>query len=173
MLRLTLAAAMAAALAGCATPPDADPSKGTTAPFYSCYRHINNSSGCPWTFKVDPNTQYGNVYFGDGTRSNCTQLNGPCTVPGNTNMEIHYTYTRGSAQGVFQITDQSGAEKKFNFVNPVVEQCPDIKHVGNTGAVAMNDPADGDMNAWGACTWADGESRPWPPKQSRPQPARR
>ena len=169
MLRLTLAVGLIAVLAGCAaTPPDADPAKGTTAPFYSCYRYINNHTSCPWTFRVPPETQYGNVYFGNGTQPNCTMVNGPCTVPGSTTLEIHYTYTRGSAQGVWNITDQAGVKKEFNYVNPVVEQCPVIKHVGNTGAIAVNDPADGDMSAW-ACTWADGENKPWPPQQSRPQ----
>lgn len=170
MLRLTLALGLISTLAGCTTPPDADPAKGTTAPFYSCYRHIYNNSSCPWTFQAD--SRYGNVYFGDGTLPNCTQMNGPCTVAGNTTIEIHYTYTGGSASGFFNITDSTGKTETWPYSAANLNQCVYIQHSGGTGAVALNDPADGDMNAWGACTWADGANKPWPQKQGRP-PIRR
>jgi len=169
VLRLTLALGLISTLAGCTTSPDADPAKGTTAPFYSCYRHIYNNSSCPWTFQIPQETQYGNVYFGDGTLPNCTQMNGPCTVAGNTTIEIHYTYTRGSSQGVYNITDRTGTKRDFSYSAPTAAQCPYIRHAGGTGAVALNDPADGDINVWGACTWADGENKPWQMRQSGPR----
>lgn len=159
MLRLTLAAAMAVALAGCAEGPKLKPQPG--GPEFACYRTIYNNSGCPWTFNIDRDySQYGNVYFGDGSRSNCTELNGPCTVPANTSIGLKYTTTTSTSMGRFVISDQTGAAKKFRYDTDVMGQCPPIQHSGNTGAVAMNDPADGDMNAWGACTWADGANRP-------------
>jgi hypothetical protein len=123
-------------------------------PLYSCYRHITNRSSCPWKFQVQQDgTQYGNVYFGDGTLANCTQQNGPCTIPANTTIQIQYTTTDGSAQGVMDVTDQNGKMNNWFYVNKVVDICPDYHHSGNTGAVALNDPADGDLNAWGQCTW--------------------
>ncbi len=167
MLRLTLAVGLIATLAGCAaTPPDADPAKGTTAPFYSCYRHIYNDSACPWTFQAD--SRYGNVYFGGSNTPGCTQANGPCTLQGRTSIEIHYTFTGGVASGFFNITDQAGVKKSWPYSATDLNQCIRIQHSGSTGAIAMNEPVNGDMTAWGACTWADGDNKPWPQKQSRP-----
>lgn len=159
-----------ATLLGCTTRPEVDPAKGTKAPLFSCYRTIYNNSDCPWTFGQSPSDvhQKGNMYFGDGTLPNCTHENGPCTVPPKTSIPLHYTYTANVSRGTLVIRDRTDTSKSFSYLNNWPDDCPYIQHSGGTGAVALNDPADGDLNAWGACTWADGANKPWP----RPWPAR-
>jgi hypothetical protein len=66
------------------------------------------------------------------------------------------------------ITDASGESKSFFFMGGS-NQCPHINHSGNTGAVTLNEPGNGDFNPW-APTWASGEgkSRPAPGEKGAP-----
>ena len=117
----------------------------------ACTRHIYNRSANPWSFRAT-NSQ-GNLHFGKGLFACKTRVNGPCTLPAHTNAEIEYTTTAGIANGTIYIRDKSGLERGFDY-RGLSSNCPSISHRGNTGAVALNDPADGDVNAWGA-TWAN------------------
>lgn len=124
------------------------------APNFSCRRHVYNNSTAPWTFQAS--TSAGNVYF---ENTGCPQ-NGPCTLPAGSTTEIHYTTALGLTVGTMTVTDDQGNSQSFQFSsNPGV--CPYIGHSGNTGAVAVNDPANGDWNAW-AANWNSGARRAWP-----------
>jgi hypothetical protein len=137
----------------------ASPSK---APSFSCYRHIYNPTSCPWTFASNPSVN-GNVWFlGQSCtrkalkrtpRGNCTNPNGNCTIDPYCTMSIQYTYTEGVTQGTWVITDQTGASNSWSFEGQTPgDACPYIDHSGGTGAVSLNEPANGDMTV-GACTW--------------------
>jgi len=122
-------------------------------PHLSCYRHIYNTSGGAWTFSATNN--YGNLWFPTNLQS-CTPKNGPCVVPPGTTIQIQYTQQAGYSSGNITITDQTGASNSFGYSNSIYD-CPRIQHSGSTGAVSVNDPANGDMNAW-ANTWGDGKA---------------
>jgi hypothetical protein len=121
----------------------------------ACTRHIYNRSANPWTFRAT-NSQ-GNLHFNKGLFACKNRVNGPCTIPGHTNAEIEYTTTAGIANGTLYITDKTGAVRSFDY-RGLSSNCPTISHNGNTGAVSVNDPSDGDLNAWGA-TWANPSRR--------------
>jgi hypothetical protein len=56
-----------------------------------------------------------------------------------------------TSAGVLFIEDQNHSENHWEYQG-IMGACPKIKHSGNAGAVALNDPANGDLNAWGQCT---------------------
>ena len=151
------------ALVGCALllgcggdSDDASKLQDTYPNWLPCTRHIYNNSNCPWTFKASPTA--GKVYFGDGSlpESTCQRLNGPCTVPPHTTITVTYDFdvvvAIPTSSGVLFIEDQNHKENHWEY-HGIMGACPKIKHSGNTGAVALNDPANGDLNAWGQCTW--------------------
>jgi hypothetical protein len=117
----------------------------------ACTRHVYNRSANPWTFRATNSS--GNVHFTTGLFACKNRTNGPCTVPPHTSVGIEYTTTGGIANGTWYIADKTRQERSFDY-RGLASQCPSISHRGNTGAVALNDPADGDINAWGA-TWAN------------------
>jgi len=139
-MRLMFATAVAVAALATAGAADA-----------ACTRHIYNRSVNPWTFRAT-NSQ-GNLHFNKGLFACAKRTNGPCTIPARTAVEIEYTTTGGIANGTVYIKDKTGAERGFDY-RGLASNCPSISHRGNTGAVALNDPADGDINTWGA-TWAN------------------
>jgi len=114
-----------------------------TASAASCTRHIYNNSNQPWTFEAQ--TDQGNVHFSGAVCDG--QTNGSCKVPANTTLSIQYTFSQNDSQGYWIITDHNGAVKKFGYTGQV-GACPSIGHSGNTGGVAVNDPANGDLHAW-------------------------
>jgi hypothetical protein len=115
----------------------------------ACTRHIYNRSDNPWTFTAT-NSQ-GNVHFTTGLYACKNRTNGPCTVPPHTTAGIEYTTTAGISNGTWFIRDKTGEERRFGYLG-AASHCPAISHNGSTGAVALNDPAGGDVNAWGQ-TW--------------------
>jgi len=123
---------------------------------FSCERHIYNKSACPWTFAA--NTTYGNVWFESITCGGkpqsvpgCTGAeNGPCVLQPGCTARIKYTTTGGNITGIMSITDQTGNSKGWQYTG--ASRCPYISHVGNTGSVSMNEPANGDYTA-DSCTW--------------------
>lgn len=137
----------------------------------NCTRHIYNKSACPWTFRA-PETRAGNVWFDSITCTSakggksklvmrprskavtgCNAENGPCLIAAGCIAEIRYTTSQGNIEGVFMASDQAGnsASWKYRLVAPW-DSCPRTQHDGNTGAVAVNDPVDGDYTAYG-CSW--------------------
>ena len=124
------------------------------APRFSCYRNIYDTSTSSWTFQVQP--VGGNVYF---LNTGCPQ-NGPCTLAAGSTTEIQYTQTGGVSSGTVTVTDNQGNSQTFSYVSGM-GQCPYINHSGNTGAVTVNDPANGDWNAW-AANWGSGAHKAWP-----------
>jgi hypothetical protein len=111
----------------------------------ACQRHIYNKSSSPWTFQASASN--GNVNFGVGII--CPKkVNGPCTIPAKRMVTIEYTTTGGIARGTMSIRDHRGATRQFDYQG-LASNCPTISHHGNTGAVVVNDPADGDWVAWG------------------------
>lgn len=146
---------------------------------YSCVRHIYNKSSCAWraTFSqnVDPN--YGNVYFAPGTctqssdpntqvqpnvtkelsalPSGCNTENGPCTIPAYCSVQIQFTYTSNRAAGSLSLQDSAASSRSFIYdtkADGTLEQCPYLRHSGNTGGASVNDPANGDVSI-GQCKW--------------------
>lgn len=135
--------------------PKASPNPSATPnlPSYSCYRHVYNNTGCPWTFQA--NADHGNVWFINDSNCaiNCNSENGPCTVPTGCAISIQYTTTGGGIVGGWVATDWKGASRGWSYSSPYpASQCPYISHSGNTGAINLNDPANGDITA-GGCTW--------------------
>ena len=114
-----------------------------------CVRHIYNNSTAPWIFKFA--TQHGNVTF-PGT--SCQQ-NGPCAIPPQSTVEIDYSTTGGQINGLVSITDYTYDTNSFSYDNSTINDglCPYVQHSGDTGSVAVNDPANGDFNAWGPNSW--------------------
>jgi hypothetical protein len=149
-IQLAVLAAIVLGLLGACTSMPAQQVAKPGAPAYSCYRHIYNNSSCAWTFSFD--TDSGNVYLGDGTLPNCTQQNGPCTIPPGNTIPIQYTTSGGLISGHVTIVSAGATQSYYQrYANdPGSNFCPYVQHDGNTGDVAMNDPANGDFNA-GAC----------------------
>jgi hypothetical protein len=112
----------------------------------ACDRHIYNKSAKPWTFSAT--NSIGNLYFTQGLFACKSPKNGPCTIPPHTNVAIQYTTTAGLSNGTVYIRDWRGETRSFDY-RGAASNCPSISHHGNTGAVSVNDPADGDLNAWG------------------------
>ena len=136
-------------------PRSASPNASATpdAPLYSCPRNVYNNTDCPWTFQAD--SRHGNVYFINGScvQTNCTVQNGPCTLPPHCAVSIQYTTTNGLLDGNWVVTDRNGGARSWSYFSDYpAEQCPLISHSGNTGAINLNDPANGDLTA-GGCTW--------------------
>jgi hypothetical protein len=151
--------------AGCSNNEAPTAPTAPLAPAFSCVRHIYNDSDCRWTFSVPDETRRdGNVYFSDyvcvqdGKRTivptNCSNFpNGPCTVPPKCSVAIQYTYSGGYTGGVWHVQDQNGKVEKWVYdTRARLNECPYIHHNGSTGAVYLNEPADGDMTA-GGCTF--------------------
>ena len=133
---------------------NATPTPDVNEPDYSCVRHIYNRTSCPWTFTATNGA--GNVWFIDDAGcglDNCPNPNGPCTVPPNCTISIQYTTTNGVIQGNLFATDQNYDSRGWQYsASYPAFQCPYINHSGNTGAIALNAPANGDLAA-SACTW--------------------
>jgi len=148
-LPFAASAALMLILSACANQPAAP-----GAPQFSCYRQIYNNSSCAWTFMQDPNDvhQTGNMYFGNGTQPNCTQLNGPCVIPASSTVSLQYTYTAATTKGTMKVTDSAGNNKTFSYLSNNPGTCPYIRHSGNTGGASVNEPADGDYTIH-QCNW--------------------
>lgn len=103
----------------------------------------------PWTFiatpRKDRGERYGNVYFPSNDCRGMT--NGPCTIAPGASVRITYTTTNGIAWGTMSIFDHKKKLRSFDCEG-AASRCPYVKHSGNTGSVAVNDPANGDWNAW-------------------------
>ena len=151
---LKIALAVAALAAGTST----SVVEAKKAPRFSCYRHIYNTSSSPWTFQAS--TGGGNVYF---QNTGCGQ-NGPCTLPAGSTTTIQYTTTFGISNGTMSVTDDQGVSHGFTYSSHPF-MCPRIDHDGNTGAVAVNDPANGDWNAWDE-NWGSGAGKAWPKRRA-------
>ena len=132
-------------IAACSSVPNSELAK-TDTPNFSCYRQIYNNSSCSYTFSAT--TGGGNVYFGDADTPLCTQQNGPCTVGPGVTIGIKYTTTAGFSNGHISIFGLS-YNQRFQYVSDL-NQCPYIRHSGSTGAVSVNDPANGDFSS-GSC----------------------
>jgi len=138
---------LTAGLAGAATIVAAF---AATAAEAACQRHIYNRSAKPWEFIASPRKdrggeRYGNVYFHS---TDCRGMtNGPCIVAPGASVRITYTTTNGTAAGSMAIFDHKKKLRSFDYEGSF-SRCPKISHRGNTGSVAVNDPANGDWNAW-------------------------
>lgn len=120
------------------------------------YRHITNTSNQPWTFEPEyrDGANHGNIYFSDLTSSegiawsDGNHKNGPFTLGPKCSVKIQYTTTDGMAGGFWKITDHKGkSHNDFHYYCDNGE-APYIKHNNKTG-IAFNDPANGDISAWG------------------------
>lgn len=108
----------------------------------SCFRHIYNHSGKPWTFEFLTFNGEDVKYISSTCVSNHT-----CTVRAGGTVEIYY----GSSNGILRIKDHNGVEKKFTYSG---RNCGSIRHEGKTGSVTMNDPTGGDIRVnTGADQW--------------------
>jgi hypothetical protein len=140
-----LAAGLAGALLVAAMPAEA-----------ACWRHIVNRSSKPWSFRAaaralaGSDDNKGNAWFYDcqGQAKGAAQRNGTCTVAAGRTARIKYTHSQSVIRGDMVISDHKGASRSFEYY-AAMSRCPYIEHSGNTGAVAVNDPARGDWNAWG------------------------
>ncbi|QGP55765.1 hypothetical protein PsalMR5_03224 [Piscirickettsia salmonis] len=123
---------------------------------FSCYRHIYNESESAWTFSAPGgSSQAGDVYF---LNTDCPK-DGPCTIPAGESVKIKYTTTDGWSQGDMTVTDKTGHQKVF-YYSGHYGNCPGIDHSGSTGAVSLNQPANGDWKAWGN-TWDNPQADSW------------
>lgn len=152
VMRGAVLAALSFTLLACA-----EQSTAPGAPLFSCERHIYNKSSCPWSFQQSPSDvhQVGNMYFGNGTLPNCTQLNGPCIIQPGATVTLEYTYTAGRTAGTMLIIDRRGAKdgsKSFGYRTNNYNECPYVVHSGGTGGVSVNEPADGDYTI-DKCEW--------------------
>ena len=161
-IHLLLVAALLQLMMSCTSQSPNPPAKvpHPKDPNYSCYRHIYNNTGCTWTFYAV--TSAGNVWFLDeGTpcKANCTNPNGPCTLPPNCTVAIQYTTGLATISGTWFAMDQNGRYGIWTYSAPLYSAtCPYISHSGDTGAVSVNDPANGDLSV-GACTWSVKQSK--------------
>lgn len=109
--------------------------------------HYYNHSPQAWYVSVPQGVE--KVRF-DGCAASS---NGKCEIaPGKVIVATGSSFT-------IEITDHTGKSRAFdvegrprpNLGN--ISLCPYIRHSGNTGSVAVNDPADGDINMWGPGQW--------------------
>ena len=154
---LVMAAVLSAAIS-CTLPADA----------FSCYRHIYFTKNMGiWNVRA---TGIANVWFlsqGNSATSkaviqpplrfNCSKpKDGPCTIDTNqmlSPIEIQYTTSGGMSQGDLYFTDSRGTTRSFHYQNQMPDTCPYIQHSGNSGAVTLNAPANGDMDINGGSHW--------------------
>ena len=116
----------------------------------SSNRHIYNNSDQSWTFLKGPGDNHGNIWFsGDGSGA---AENGPWVVPPHSTASIQYTSEDGLINGNWKIVDHLGVDKSFWYHNIIESDDVYITHDGNTGAVSLNDPANGDL-AVGGSNW--------------------
>jgi hypothetical protein len=137
--KLTTAAAVLAALIGSVQFADA-----------ACTRHIYNNSNKPWTFSLGwsgpppgPADFYGCDY---------NQDHDICKVMPQQTATI--AFTGGVAATNMNITDSNGVRRSFDYDNTSVAaifrgECQYVQHDGGTGAVSVNDPANGDFSIGG------------------------
>lgn len=111
-----------------------------------CVRHIYNNSNQVWSVQYTPGIGY--VQFTDIACDNNT--NGPCKIAPHTTATVEF---HSNAGGVV-ITDNKGQSRNWSYSADWKQgNCPYIWHSGRTGAVALNDPANSDLNMWGADDW--------------------
>jgi len=61
-------------------------------------------------------------------------------------LDHHRVHLHGRQDpGEIFIKDETGHERSFLYTENLLNQCPYIHHNGNTGAVSVNDPANGDF----------------------------
>lgn len=99
--------------------------------------HYYNHSSQPWRVSITPGSGTANFYGCAATPE------GRCVVaPGKAVTAVGINFS-------VEIMDHSGRSATFRVGGKKFDaSCPYIQHSGNTGSVAMNDPADGDMNMW-------------------------
>jgi hypothetical protein len=96
-----------------------------------CTRHFYYNSEVYWTvFMPSPNT--------------CNGSSGACSVKPHSVAELGYS--------VLTLASGIGVQSKFYNHGFSTGPC-EIFHSGNTGAVAVNDPANGDVTTCGGSGW--------------------
>lgn len=123
-------------------------SQGAHAYGQSCTRHIYNHSDKPWIFTAGGGSQNGNVYFGKNATNCVSKKNGPCTIPPNKTVAISFTSTENMIGGTMYITDYLNNKRSYSYGDALFVTCVKIRHDGDTGAISMNDPSDGDYSIW-------------------------
>lgn len=103
----------------------------------NCVGSIQNNSDEFWTVRYS--TFDGNVYFTGGS----CPVNGPCIIPPHTTMSVEYSHTKGYVTGRLFIEDSNHWLEKFSYGGKLWVRCPHIDHDGATGAVSLNEPANG------------------------------
>lgn len=110
--------------------------------YANCYRHIYNNTTLTWNF--DFYATNGNVHAPNQTMNHII-------LKPQTSVEIEYTNdSLGNIGGNVKITNSNQSYNQvFGYGTKFPrDPCPYIQHSGNTGAVNVNDPADGDFTAW-------------------------
>lgn len=111
----------------------------------NCIRHIYNNSSKPWLFYFQ--SEKGSVYF-----SNCdsgSRTNGPCVLQPHTITTIEYSHTGGYVRGIVHVRLYRSAQYQLDKGyegDGFSGYCPHIHHRGRTGAVSLNEPANGDFS---------------------------
>jgi hypothetical protein len=102
-----------------------------------CSRHFYNNSNRYWTVMLAPPSWCGSSFGGS------------CLVKPHQTIDLHYNspFIAGS------INVNSPGIYNGGFVTTV--PCR-IEHSGNTGRIAVNDPADGDVSTCGSGSWSCG-----------------
>jgi len=115
------------------------------------YKHIYNNSTSPWVVQFHP--EYGSVQW---VNKESVPTNGPWTIPAQSSIEIKYSPSSNANEGCVVITDHTGREIQFSYEGEGSDaqrgpgdSTPRFSHDGNTGSVAVNDKADGDLTMIG------------------------
>lgn len=127
-----------------------------------CIRHIINHYGGTWTF--DASVNVGNIVMiplskDQGSKVFPNAKNKPkkdvvAVIGPQQAWEIIYIFgPLNIADGYLNITDMNNVSHRYHYSSFFGGVCPELNHSGSTGAVALNDPADGDVSI-DAMTWA-------------------
>lgn len=122
----------------------------------ACERHVYNNSDTPWTIFGWTQAVDSHIYFGDfcgGVRDSF------CVLPPHSVMTITYSTTAGLTSVNVVFVDANRMNSPIFLTGGTAGNCPKTRHEGSTGAVSVNEPADGDFTI-DANTW---DGRPPPP----------
>lgn len=105
----------------------------------NCNTTIQNNSNQPWIFRFAAFN--GNVYFSGNVTC---PVNGPCTIPPHTTVNIEYTHQDGYETGRVYIEDTTRWSEKLPYKNilPWV-RCPTLSYYDRKDSISINDPQDG------------------------------
>lgn len=111
----------------------------------ACQNHIYNNSKRNWTIAYYTNSSNSHVSL---SGAHCPSGSSQCSVEPGQTLEVDYIHSApADPSGTVAVLDDTGKMNSYKFESDGA-RCEYIKHSGDTDAISVNDPANGDISIW-------------------------